>query len=130
MYILQTTIPDIQTCDLQRRMQPYEPKDRLGSLFPHPPQLKRICLDSLRDRYLILCSASNEMAALKAQIAELYKTQNTHLQTIKSLEMGLTAVQEAEKLLKQESSLLSTFVEVHLLTSDYPIYERDGKTWS
>jgi len=42
------------------------------------------------------------MATLKAQVAELYKTQNTHLQTIKSLETGLTAVQEAEKLLKQE----------------------------
>ena len=97
-------IPDGQSCDLQCRTQPYEPKDHLDSLFPHPRHLKRISLYSLRDRHLILCSASDEMVSLKAQIAELYKTQNTHLQTIKSLETGLTAVQEAEKLLKQESS--------------------------
>lgn len=42
------------------------------------------------------------MASLKSQVAELYKAQNTHLQTIKSLETGLASLQQAEKQLKQE----------------------------
>jgi hypothetical protein len=44
----------------------------------------------------------DEKTSLKFQIADLYKTQNTNLQTIKSLETGLTALQQAEKQLKQE----------------------------
>jgi hypothetical protein len=45
---------------------------------------------------------SDDITTLKTQVAELYKTQNTHLQTIKSLETGLTSVQQAEKVLKEE----------------------------
>jgi len=49
-------------------------------------------------------SQTDDTNTLKSQIAELYKTQNTHLQTIKSLETGLTSLQTAEKQLKQELS--------------------------
>jgi len=44
----------------------------------------------------------DEQGTLKAQVAELYKTQNAHLQTIKSLETRLASVQDAEQRLKQE----------------------------
>jgi chromosome segregation ATPase len=58
----------------------------------------------------------DEQSSLKAQVAELYKTQNTHLQTIKSLESGLSSIQDAEQRLKQESpSLLSMLT--HRLTA-------------
>ena len=46
--------------------------------------------------------SSEETASLKSQVAELYKAQNANLQTIKSLEAGLTSLQQAEKQLKQE----------------------------
>jgi len=45
---------------------------------------------------------SEEAAHLKSQVTELYKAQNANLQTIKSLEDGLTSLQQAEKQLKQE----------------------------
>jgi len=45
---------------------------------------------------------SDDITTLRAQIAELYKTQNTHLQTIKSLESGLSSMQQAEGQLKRE----------------------------
>jgi hypothetical protein len=45
---------------------------------------------------------SDETTTLKSQVAELYKIQNAHLQQINTLEAGLTSLQQAETLLKQE----------------------------
>src|SRR5271170_4652318 len=50
--------------------------------------------------------SSDETISLKSQVAELYKAQNANLQTIKSLEAGLTSLQQAEKQMKQEYCLL------------------------
>jgi hypothetical protein len=45
---------------------------------------------------------SDELGSLKAQVAGFYKTQNTNLQTIKSLETNLTSLQQEEKQLRKE----------------------------
>lgn len=75
------------------RLRPCESKDPLESPFQparrsFPPHFN--------------ANSRGEQATLKAQVAELYKAQNTHLQTIKSLETGLSSVQQAERQLKQE----------------------------
>jgi len=67
---------------------------------------------------LTVYSSGDEATTLKAQVAELYKTQNTHLQTIKSLETGLTALQETEKLLKQEYFPPSNYTSLCLALSN------------
>jgi hypothetical protein len=54
---------------------------------------------------------------LKSQIAELYKAQNTHLQTIKSLETGLSSLQQAETQLKQEFQSFTFHFNVESLIS-------------
>jgi len=51
----------------------------------------------------------DEQGTLKAQVAELYKTQNAHLQTIKSLETRLASVQDVEQRLKQEFGSQTAF---------------------
>ena len=61
----------------------------------------------ISQKYLLLRESrltytSDDITTLRAQIAELYKTQNTHLQTIKSLESGLSSLQQAEGQLKRE----------------------------
>jgi chromosome segregation ATPase len=44
----------------------------------------------------------SEAANLKAQVAELYKTQNSHLQKITALEAEVSKLQQSEKQLQHE----------------------------
>jgi hypothetical protein len=67
--------------------------------------------------------SSEETASLKSQVAELYKAQNANLQTIKSLEAGLTSLQQAEKQLKQE--YCPNFETTNLRLSDLRTRRKD-----
>ena len=85
---------DLQTSNSRMHMRRYDSTD-------HPESPSQLAARFRTPHFQRLMSR-DEQGTLKAQVAELYKAQNVHLQTIKSLEARFASVEEAEQRLKQE----------------------------